>query len=355
MISQENVAGPTTEVLHVWHVGIVGDFPGGMAQVVNEYLSWKLPNLIQNAILTTRGKRDPKALYLFFVAILKILSLRDSRASTVLVFHVSERGSFIREGSLLALSRLIGLATVAQLHGANFDEFADKHGKLVRWILANAHKVLVLSSDSQATLSRLGITSSISRNPVSAPENRDKLAKQKWIIFCGELSKRKGVDVLLSAWEGLQNRGDWVLHLVGPVAWEGIHDKSFDDIHVYGALEHEEAMKLCMQSSIAVLPSRDEALPMFLLEAMIRNCAVISTPVGQIGALLSEDCGRLVDVGDADSLSRELDSLIENQDLRKRIASNGLNRVMHGYSTAVVRVQLESYWRDAFSQSRNKK
>ena len=42
-----------TSPLRVIHVGVVADAPSGMAQVVNEYMSWSIPDVQQDAVATT--------------------------------------------------------------------------------------------------------------------------------------------------------------------------------------------------------------------------------------------------------------------------------------------------------------
>lgn len=69
-----------------------------MAQVLNEYMTWKFQNLQLKAVLTTRGKRDPAAFFLTARCALRIISMVADRDSCLLVFHVSQGGSFVREG-----------------------------------------------------------------------------------------------------------------------------------------------------------------------------------------------------------------------------------------------------------------
>ena len=58
--------------------------------------------------------------------------------------HLSERGSFLREGTLLALAHRRQLGTVATVHGASFGRFASRNRTLVEAVLRRAEVVTCL-------------------------------------------------------------------------------------------------------------------------------------------------------------------------------------------------------------------
>ena len=108
----------------VIHIGVGGSVPGGMAQVLNEYLSWDFTEVRVRAMVSTTGKGDPLALPRLLRCVVRILSQRMSRRPCAFVVHMSNGGSFIREGALVALARLCRFPTAVQLHGSVFAEFA---------------------------------------------------------------------------------------------------------------------------------------------------------------------------------------------------------------------------------------
>jgi glycosyltransferase involved in cell wall biosynthesis len=76
------------------------------------------------------------------------------------------------------------------------------------------------------------------------------------------------------------------------------------------------------QADVFVLPSRNEGLPVALIEAMSHGCAIVSTPVGSIAdAIISEQTGLLVDIGDSDALAKALFRLVESRELRVRLGA----------------------------------
>jgi len=335
--------------MRVIHCGIAGDLPGGMAQVVNEYLSWTVAGLEQGYLLTTKGKRDPLSPLRSARAASAIVAMRRARARTLLIFHISERGSFLREGLLLLLARWLGFRCIAQVHGANFDQFAARYPKFVGYILRKASRTLVLSERSRRAAFHLGIDALRVNNPVWVPQENDVGGKEEIVLFCGEVSLRKGVDVLLDAWSRLREVGDWKLIVVGPgqLPMSGFFPDGIENV---GALSHESAMEVCARASIAILPSRDEALPMFILEAMARRCAVISTPVGQIDSVLADGCGIIVPVGDAVATATALQRLIDSDKLRRELGDSARRKVIAEYSSDVVSARLVSIWREVLGE-----
>src|SRR4051812_4645103 len=123
-VTMINEHPPHRKKIHVVHVGVIGDSPGGMAQVVNEYLSWKFDGAELSTLRSTRGRHDPASPLYFLIAIGALVAFRLKGFPAVAVFHLSQRGSFLREGTLAQISFLLGLPTVLQLHGSQFADFA---------------------------------------------------------------------------------------------------------------------------------------------------------------------------------------------------------------------------------------
>jgi glycosyltransferase involved in cell wall biosynthesis len=80
---------------------------------------------------------------------------------------------------------------------------------------------------------------------------------------------------------------------------------------------------------VAVLPSRAEAMPMFLVEALAAGCAVIGTAVGGVPDLLDGGrLGMLVDAGDVAGLVAALETLTRDEALRGSFGEVGRRHVV---------------------------
>jgi glycosyltransferase involved in cell wall biosynthesis len=329
------------------HVGVLGDRPGGIAQVVNQYLGWQIDGHRTIGILSTRGRRDWAAPLLWVTAAFRLLILRITEGRSAVLVHMSAKGSFIREGSLVIWSRWLGHGVGIHLHGSQFPDFSSSYPRLVRAICGRAHVVFVLTDETRRILQLALATAStrivqlsnvVDLPPVFGP-------KERTVLFGGEVGERKGADVLLAAWAQLgDGRGDWTLVLAGP-----LHPGfARSDLEIAGAVSlgsipHAELLSLQSRAAIAVLPSRNEAMPMFLLESMARGCAVVATPVGQIEELVG-GVGTLVEVGNADALAAAIQGLIAQPTTLDESGAASRRRIEQNYSPEKVRELLEIEW-----------
>lgn len=338
-----------------YHVGRHGEVPGGMTQVVNGYLAGEFAEFDVRAISSRNGSRGIRALLLALSAGTSLLRLRlRGRRRSVVVVHLSERGSFVREGALLLLARALGFPTIAHLHGSEFTSFTDAHPRLVGRVLGAADLVLTLSEESSRVARRFLPADRVRLVP-NAVEAGTPHVKERLVVFGGAVTRRKGVDVLLEAWRSLgrHNPGHgWRLVIAGPIVDGDVLPEPLDvaGVDVAGALPHHELMKLLDRSAIAVLPSRDEAMPMFLLEAMARGNAVAATTVGGIPAVLADGAGELVPPGDADRLASALGRLIGDDAFRRESARRAADAFEGNYSAAAVFPMVEAAWKAAIAR-----
>lgn len=329
----------------VIHVGRAGDVPGGMTQVINAYVQWPFART-HVTVLESRG--DPgdhlTALRRWISALWRVSRMR--RRDVALVVHLSERGSFVREGSIARLAAARRIPVIAHLHGSEFVDFAAAHPRLVGDVLRASRKVITLSDETSAVCERFVEKERIELVPNAIPEGLGH-EKGPTVVFGGVVSHRKGIDTLQDAWRQLaESHPRWQLVVAGPIRDAHLVDSSVPGLTFLGSVPHAELMGLLETAAIAVLPSRDEAMPMFLLEAMARGCCCVSTAVGGIPLLLSDGRGVLVQPGDADSLRDALAHLMDDDDTRRHIAAAGHDRFMAEYSAEAIYPRVEQIWLD---------
>ncbi len=331
----------------VLHVGQYGQVAGGMAQVVNEYLSWDVPGLAIRAVRTTRGKGDRLSPLYTAAAAFRLLRYRLANKRASVVVHLSERGSFLREGAIVIYSRLLGFRTVAHLHGAHFVQFAKAHPRVVRAVLRSASSVGSLTKETSEAARQLcpkvdvrTVPNIVSLIPRTAPSPR-----VQQVLFGGEIGIRKGVDVLMAAWPRVRElHPGWELILAGPISDELKGRVTADGVHLRGALARTALFEELEKSAIAVLPSRDEALPMFLIEAMANGCALVATDVGEVKRLCDAENGRIVNL-DPESLSAALAELIAlGTEELERLGEASYQRYLKEYSPQAGAASIVSLW-----------
>ncbi|GAB3146007.1 hypothetical protein GCM10027058_03070 [Microbacterium neimengense] len=329
------------------HVGVLGDRPGGIAQVVNQYLGWRIEGHQTIGILSTRGRRDWAAPLLWVTAALRLLLVRMRFGRSAVLVHMSAKGSFVREGSLVVWSRWLGHGVGIHLHGSQFPDFSRGYPRLVRAVCGRADVIFVLTDETRRILQSALATASTRivqlSNVVDLPPAFGP--KERTVLFGGEIGERKGADVLLAAWAQLgEGRADWALVLAGPLhPGFARSDIEIPGVVSMGAIPHAELLSLQSRAAIAVLPSRNEAMPMFLLESMARGCAVVATPVGQIEELVG-GVGTLVEVGNVDALAAAIQGLIAQPTVLEESGTASRRRIEQNYSPDKVRELLEIEW-----------
>jgi glycosyltransferase involved in cell wall biosynthesis len=218
----------------------------------------------------------------------------------------------------------------------------------VSWVLRRADVIVALSSESAEAVRGMGLKARIIPNAVSGPPTG---IKRNLAVFGGAVTRRKGVDVLVDAWRALGDQTrDWELVIAGPIAEPGLVADLPPRSSAVGSLARSDLLRLVADARIAVLPSRDEAMPLFILEAMAGSAAVVATPVGGVPSVIaSGDTGMLVSVGDTQSLQRALAELIGSPRFADAIASRGHGAWQERYSPEVVVGNLEEAWNEAFT------
>ncbi len=164
------------------------------------------------------------------------------------------------------------------------------------------------------------------------PELRAALGPPGSLILgsAGRLDDQKGLDVLLDALRLLGPKPDWSLWLAGDgprradlearAARAGLSDR----VRFLGF--RGDVPALLRATDLFVLPSRYEAMPLALLEAMGAGVACVATPVGDNADLLGGAAGRLVPVDDAPALASALRALLENAEERARLGREARRR-----------------------------
>lgn len=287
-----------------------------------------------------------------FFATLIIVTLGVLRLSPRVVVHVhlSQRGSFLREGWVLIVAHARGVATVATIHGSRFVAFARAHPRLVRLVLSQADAITCLSDEALQTIIRILPHSTVTVVPNPVPSDLEPTSAgqtAETVLFAGEISKRKGVDVLCAAWPLVAaKRATATCLLVGPRTELAV--PPLDRFTVLPPVNPPEIGPLLRAARVVVLPSRNEGMPMILTEALSAGRPFVSTPVGGIPQL-ANNTQPLVPVGDHVALANQVLELLEDPSLATRLGDSG--RAFHAQtrSTQVVGQTLRVIYRQVLA------
>ena len=113
-----------------------------------------------------------------------------------------------------------------------------------------------------------------------------------------------------------------------------------------GWADFDKKLELLKKSSVLVLPSYNEGLPMAILEGMACGKAIISTTVGAIPEVVKEENGILIEPGDTEKLSEALITYCMNQETVEKIGKNNIALIHTKYSMDAMHQKLAQYYID---------
>ena len=154
------------------------------------------------------------------------------------------------------------------------------------------------------------------------------------ILYLGDLSRIKGVDVLIQAIAKLRSiLPNMKLHLVGSGYMNDFQllakKKGIEGYVVFHGWAADSMVPRYYKSAdICVFPSRYEPFGIVILEAMASGIPIIASNTGGIREIISNGKdGILFKPGDADALSKAILALYQDLDLRKKISQAALKTV----------------------------
>jgi glycosyltransferase involved in cell wall biosynthesis len=202
-----------------------------------------------------------------------------------------------------------------------FSDWAFSHGSRVkplfwRWLqfpaLRGASLFHATSHEELLDIRRLGFTQPVAVIPNGIdipPAGVRSSAGLRTLLFLGRIHPKKGLDLLLPAWRGLQRRfPHWQLRIVGDDA--GFHAASGYLAHVKeharelglerlvfsGALRGEQKWQAYRDADLYVLPTYSENFGMTVAEALAAGTPAVCTQGAPWSGLPEQNAGRWVDI-----------------------------------------------------------
>jgi glycosyltransferase involved in cell wall biosynthesis len=165
------------------------------------------------------------------------------------------------------------------------------------------------------------------------------------ILFCGQLTPRKGVHHLVRGFSELE-LPNAELHLVGPVdpqLAELVREWSrLPGVHLDGEAPKVELQAHYRRASVLVLPSVADAQPLVVLEAMACGLpAIVTTAMGSREIVRDGIDGFVVQPRDVDALKERLARLHSDRALLRSMAGSARERALeftwHAYERRIAR------------------
>ena len=257
-------------------------------------------------------------------------------------------------------AKQLKLPVIASAH-TDYDRYATRYGvdwalrlgwHYLRWFYGQAYRVLCPSSVYQEHLHRRGVThTGIWSRGVDPREFHPRFRSEEYrtalglkpddllVTYIGRIAREKNLKQLLLAWESLAGqRGAAQLALVGRGPLEDeIRRRQMRGVHVLGLMHDRALAEAYASADIFVFPSATETFGNSLLEAMGSGLPCLAA--GAAGVMEFARHGRnawLVQPNSSAALADGLRRLIDDGDLRRKLAAGGL-------ATAVERTWDEVY------------
>ena len=170
-------------------------------------------------------------------------------------------------------------------------------------------------------------------NPITIEHEAVSDCTANQAIAVGRYTYQKGFDLLISAWEIVHKKhADWILNIYGggnretfqeQVSKLGLHEV----IICNGPIS--DIAKKYQESSIFVLSSRFEGLPLVLMEAMSTGLPSVSftCPCGPRDIITDGEDGILCENGNIQCLAEGICQLIEDEQLRKEMGQKAAQNI----------------------------
>ena len=340
-------------------VGTSFETHGGISSVVNAYRDaglfarWPI-DYVQTHCDGGYFAKWSCAIGAFFAMLL--LVCRHPHA--VMHVHAASRRSFWRKAVLMSVARLAGWPIVFHLHGGGFARFYEEEctpfqRRVVRRFLDDAACIITVSERWQAWMRSITPNPRVTTiaNPVALPPSVAPMRNGALVTFVGRIEQGKGVFDLIEAVNEvratipavrLECAGDGDIEgALRHVAVRGIRA----NVHFPGWLAPRRREELLARTTVFVLPSHAEGLPMSLLEAMAAGCPVIATPVGGIPDVVADGVnGLLVPAGDRDALALALHRLLVDRSLAARLGREARETIRRRFTTGHAMERLDQVY-----------
>lgn len=351
------------------------DVKGGIAAVTNGYYGSELEDrydirYVESYCDGSKIKKLIKALkgYAEYSK-----ALRDFKPQAVHI-HSSFGPSFYRMQPFLKLALKNDIPVIDHCHGADFDGFytnaSDSKKQSIKKVFGRFAKVIVLSDEWKQRMSqilpaeKLEVVANYCK-----PYDREKTISlsekrfsNKRILFLGEIGERKGgtdfAKIVASVLDkdpeaefifcgegrpgfeekvkqniqelipGISIRTDIGEHLPGTVSFPGW-------------VRDERKAAIIDSSTIFILPSYNEGMPMSILDAMAAGLPIVSTNVGGIPKLVEDGRnGYLYRPGDTDEMSKAIAGLLKDKELFDQLSLESLEIASkkYGFDTHIKRL-----------------
>lgn len=256
---------------------------------------------------------------------------------------------------------------IAEIHFSmnNRKQFITSHYKGIFWRFLGDFRTLQLRKATKGLDKLVVLTKADQQqweqthnNIVQIPNPNPFLNKDisklltKRVISIGKLDAQKGYDMLVEVWRLVAiKHPDWILNIFGEGEWEHFLRDRINELNLSGKINlcgnTIDVVSNYLDSSIYVLSSRYEGMPMVLIEAMSCGLPIVTfdCEYGPGEMVIDGENGFLVPLEDLTKLAEKICVLIENESLRIEMGAKSFE-----YAKLYSKQPIMNRWIDLFNQ-----
>lgn len=201
-----------------------------------------------------------------------------------------------------------------------------------RYIPQLDEHIVLTEYDKNKYKSEMNLDSTVIHNPKSFESNKKSSLKNKQFLAAGRFNYQKGFDLLIESFKLFnENNKEWKLIIIGDGEEKDKINQKIDEYKLKDFVIVEDftsnITRYFIESSILLLPSRWEGMPMIVLESMEMGVPIISYNISACEQLLTtKKHGILVDKFDIKKFADAMLDLSNSYDLRIKLGKNLIER-----------------------------
>lgn len=228
-----------------------------------------------------------------------------------------------------------------------YDNFSKIVQRRLRTVLREADFIASVSEDLASTAKDLVPETKAGVVPIGADPNRFKqydfdVVREELdidnstpvVLFCGQLIRRKGIDVLVEVLRSVDGPDFEMIFVTNSgelkdKVMELSNEVSGCNVQIHEEISDEKLGKIFLASDLLVLPSRREGRPTVIYEAMASNTAVLATKAGGIPEqVVDGETGVLLDDLTREALREQLEQRLRDLSSTRTMGDRGYERLM---------------------------
>ncbi|MGO8823217.1 MAG: glycosyltransferase family 4 protein [Desulfomonilaceae bacterium] len=287
--------------------------------------------------------------------------------------HVPFPDGFLGTIVFMIIARFAGTKILLHIHGTDWDTVYTKKSQLIKFVfrigLLLPQQIVVLYETWRININKLFAKANVQTipncledieppNPVLAQEIRSQLGldNDEFIVLTvGFVGLRKGyLDILDALPQVVKTNNSVRFVFVGGEEYRGesspvmarIEKETLDRwVVITGEVPRSKIPAYFAIADVFLLPSRQEGMPISILEAMRARLPIITTAVGGIPEMIEDgQSGILIEPGNPVAIAQAVTNLLKNEKLRIKLSLGARTVFENKYEAHVCISQLSSIY-----------